>query len=429
METKNTREQLLENLPKWQTERPFGDGLRGPYTMFHTPLPEGEFRDSDNNIIESLKEAAYGLLDPKYCKVTGYEECFNLLANNKYMEGGIVLTFHGFRNIRVDVDKTRILLRGTHPSGYSGYDEATCAYFPARKPDLTRILVRAAALAGINATAVAAEYLSKKHGITVRPSRENRYHGADNFTEGLPELQHELSGEITVESYDGFRAVSLYYHEVDEDLKYFVRMAKDDEKGNEEKKTRAKLRRDAAKNFKASDAEALYEEILDLEQKLGDANYRLGQQAKFAAIRMGATHEYDSPPYEWLGKTNRDFWVDEGYYNYGPYWYCRSRDGQRLLRISLAEIEERSPEDLQRIMRWLNSPNGYSRATEYEEALGTENETHILLWDSPDECDGARHIPNGVDMPSIVTPNSPCSADSPLSPDSPDTPESACSAD
>lgn len=429
METKNTRPHLLENLPKWQTERPFGDGLRGPYTEFHTPLPEGEFRDSDNDIIESLKEAAYGLLDPKYCKVTGYEQCFNLLANPKYMEGGIVLVFHGFRNIRVDVDKTRILLQGTHPSGYSGYDRATCTYFPARKPDITRILVRAAALAGINATAVAAEYLSKKHGITVLPSRENRYHGADRFTEGLPELQHELSGEITVQSYNGFRAVSLYYYEVDEDLKDFVRMSKDDEEERKQQKKRAKERREAAKNFKAYDSEALYEEILDLEQKLADANYRLGQQADFAAIRMGATPARDYPPYSWFEEHNGGFWIEEGNYPYGPYWYCRSRDRQRLLRISLAEIEERTPEDLQRIMRWLNSPDGYSRATEYEEALGTENESHILLWDSPEECDGARHIPNGVDMPSIVTPNNPCSADSPLSPDSPDTPESACSAD
>ena len=429
MEAKNTRKHLLENLPKWQTERPFGDGLRGPYTEFHTPLPEGEFRDSDNDIIEILKEAAYGLLDPKYCKVTGHEESFNLLANPEYMEGGIILTFHGFRNIRVDADKNRILLRGTHPSGYSGYDEATCAYFPARKPDITRILVRAAALAGINATAVAAEYLSKKHGITVRPSRENRYHGADRFTEGLPELQHELSGEITVQSYDGFRAVGLYRSNVDENLADFIRQSRDDEERSKRKEARAQARREAANRFTAADAEALYDEIHDLERKLDTANYRLSDQVDFAAVKMGATHEYDYPPYEWLGKTNDDYWMEEGNYPYGPYWYCRSRDGQRLLRISLDEIEERTPEDLQRIMRWLNSPDGYSRAVDYEDALGTEDETHVLLWDSPDECEGARHIPNGVDMPSIVTPNSPCSADSPLSPDSPDTPESACSAD
>lgn len=76
---------------------------------------------------------------------------------------------------------------------------------------------------------------------------------------------------------------------------------------------------------------------------------------------------------------------------YGLALLVGSEDGERLLRVPFEDIVKRDQNDLGRIILWLDSKTGYDNAIDYE-----EGDTHILLWPEPDECDGARHIPDGL---------------------------------
>lgn len=76
---------------------------------------------------------------------------------------------------------------------------------------------------------------------------------------------------------------------------------------------------------------------------------------------------------------------------YGLALLMRSSDGKRLLRVPFEDIVKRSQKDLGRIMLWLDFPTGYDNAVDYE-----EGDTHVLLWPEPEECDGARHVPNDL---------------------------------
>lgn len=76
---------------------------------------------------------------------------------------------------------------------------------------------------------------------------------------------------------------------------------------------------------------------------------------------------------------------------YGLALLVGSEDGERLLRVPFEDIVKRDQKDLGRIVLWLDSKTGYDNAIDYE-----EGDTHILLWPEPEECDGARHIPDGL---------------------------------
>lgn len=76
---------------------------------------------------------------------------------------------------------------------------------------------------------------------------------------------------------------------------------------------------------------------------------------------------------------------------YGLALLVVSEDGERLLRVSFEDIVKRDQKDLGRIILWLDSKIGYDNAVDYE-----KGDTHILLWPKPKECDGARHVPDGL---------------------------------
>ena len=74
---------------------------------------------------------------------------------------------------------------------------------------------------------------------------------------------------------------------------------------------------------------------------------------------------------------------------YGAAAFLWSTDGERMMRLPLEEIINRDTKDLSRIVAWLDSPQGYEAADEYE-----DGDTHILIWPEPYECEDARHVPN-----------------------------------